>query len=543
MTHRLVTTRALGGSKLGRAAASGELPATWLSARPTSAAEWRARAEEVRMEARTTGWLDTLAPALDPSGAARARLERAAGGKGVVVTTGQQPGLFGGPIYTWAKALSALAFANAIERASGVAAVPIFWAATDDADYEEARSTLVAVTGGVQKLELPDATRPGLPMSEVPLRDTASLLARLSSGAGSAANGQVLGWVRDAYEDGTQTVGGAYVRLLRSVLEPLGIAVLDASHPAVRRAMHPLMITALQNRSEIGRALETRTAEIRAAGFEPQVELVKNLTLVSRTTNEGKDRVPHGRADELAKSAEAGSLGPTVLLRPIAERAILPTVAYLAGPGELAYFAQVSAVSAALGAADPLALPRWSCTIVEPHIARILDRHGIAVDELAHESAVESRLAREAMPNELRRSLDDLRGSVETSLRKLAGSTILDDGPLVDPRVPEGARIALNHRVDRLERRLVAALARRETEVARDVATARAALYPQGKPQERALNFIPLLARQGPPLIDAMLAEASRHAADLVSPDEAAGRQVADGRGSAPSVQGSTPRG
>ena len=520
MTHRLVTSRPLGGSKLGRAAASGELPATWLPPRPSSAAEWRARVEEIRQDAATTGWLEMLAPALDASGAARERLERSARGHGVVVTTGQQPGLFGGPIYTWSKALSALAFADALEKASGVSVAPIFWAATDDADYEEARSTLVAIAGGVHELNLPDSTRSGLPMSDVPLGDVIPLLASLSSGAGSAANSAVLDLVRAAYADRTQTVGGAYVRLLRSVLEPLGIAVLDASHTALRRAMHPLMTTALEKRSTIADALDTRTGEIRSAGFEPQVDLVRKLTLVSLTTREAKDRVPDDRAEEVARSAEAGSLGPTVLLRPVAERTILPTVAYLAGPGEIAYFAQTSAVAVALGAANPLALPRWSCTIVEPHIARILDRHRIAADDLAHESAVESRLARDAMPDGLRRSLDELRRSVDKSIDKVTESAVLDDVPLVDGRVPEGARIAIDHRIDRLERRLVSALARRATATARDVATARAALYPRGKPQERALNFIPLLARQGPPLLDAMLAEASLHAASLVAPDE-----------------------
>ena len=528
MTHRLVTTRPLGGSKLGRAAASGALPAAWLPPRPRSAAEWRARAEEVRRDAGTSGWFDTLAPALDASGAARARLERAARGKGVVVTTGQQPGLFGGPVYTWSKALSALAFADTLEKACGIPVAPVFWAATDDADYEEARSTLVAIPGGVQELDLPDSRRPGLPMSEVPLGDMTSLLADLSSGAGSAANARVLELVRAAYGEGEQTVGSAYVRLLRSVLEPLGIAVLDASHAAVRRAMHPVMTKALDARAVVADALETRTRAIQAAGFDAQVELVANLTLVSRTSRDGKDRVPHERAAEVARSSEPGVLGPTVLLRPIAERAILPTVAYLAGPGELAYFAQVSAVADAMDAARPLALPRWSCTIVEPHIARILDRHGIAVDELAHETAVESRLARETMPEGLRQSLAGLRESVEGSIRKLSQSAILEDGPLVDARVPEGARIAMNHRVDRLERRLVSALARRATGMSRDVATARGALYPRGKPQERALNFIPLLARQGPPLLDAMLTEASLHAAHLVAPDEAAGNRAVD---------------
>ena len=520
MTHPLVITRPLGGSRLGRAALSGDVPRGWYPERPRSVAEWRTRVDELRKEAIAFDWLRRLTPAIGASGAAATRLDRVADGNGVVVTTGQQPGLFGGPIYTWSKALSALALANALEQACGVPVAPVFWAATDDADFEEARSTLVAVPGGVREISLPERSRSGIPMAAVPLGDMAPPIESLSSGAGSAANGSVMQAVRRAYANRSATVGSAYVELLRSILEPLGIAVLDASHEAVRTAMHPVMLQALDRRDAIAVSLERRVTEIRSAGLEPQVELVKDLTLVSLTGAGGKERVHRQRASQVRGSAEPGSLGPTVLLRPVAERAILPTVAYLAGPGELAYFAQTSAVAEALGAASPVAVPRWSCTIVEPHIARILERHRIQVDDLAHENAVEMRLAREAMPDGIGRSLSELRSSIEQGIRALGASALLEGVPLVDPRVTEGARIALNHRVDRLERRVVAALARRASDTATEIATARGALFPRGKPQERALNFIPLVARQGPALMDAMLAEASRHAARLVAPDE-----------------------
>ena len=522
--HPLVTTGPLGGSPLARAAAADAVPAGWYPPTPRTAAEWRDRLERVRADASVASWANALAPALGASGAAAARLARAADGQGVVVTTGQQPGLFGGPVYTWSKALSALALADALERECGVPVAPVFWAATDDADFEEARSTLVAVPGGVEELRLPDAGRSAIPMSELPLGDVTALLGLLSSGSGSAANAGVLDVAREAYGNPSATVGSAYVQLLRSLLEPLGIAVLDASHPSVRAAMHPVMIQALARSGSIAQALDARSAAIRAAGFDPQVEQVPGLTLVSVTSPEGKERVPDARARAVAAGAEPGSLGPNVLLRPVAERAILPTVAYLAGPGEIAYFAQVGPVASALGIDAPLALPRWSCTIVEPHIARILDRYAITPDDLEHENAVEMRLARQAAPPALAQSLGALRDHVGRGLDGVSASAVLDGAPLVDPRVVEGARIAIGHRLDRLERRLVAAMARRSAETARDVATARAALFPRRKPQERALNFLPMLARQGSPLLDGMITEAGRHAARLVAPDEPAAR-------------------
>src|SRR5262245_55049600 len=134
MTEPVVRTDPLGGSPLARAAIDGRL-GDWYVARPTTAQGWKARAESVRASAKSRPWLDMLRPAFDARGAAAARLDRVANGRGIVVTTGQQPGLFGGPIYTWSKALSALALADEIESATGIPTAPVFWAATDDADF------------------------------------------------------------------------------------------------------------------------------------------------------------------------------------------------------------------------------------------------------------------------------------------------------------------------------------------------------------------------------------------------------------------------
>ena len=95
-----------------------------------------------------------MLPAIMPAGAAAARLERVSRQGGVVVTTGQQPGLFGGPLYTWSKAMSALALADELEARTGIPTAAVFWAATDDADFAEAAATVVARSGGVDELSV-----------------------------------------------------------------------------------------------------------------------------------------------------------------------------------------------------------------------------------------------------------------------------------------------------------------------------------------------------------------------------------------------------
>src|SRR5690242_5212019 len=146
-----VITEALGGSPLSVAAQAGKLPAGLQPWRPASTSEWREHAKR-RCSGTAKDWYDRLKPAISATGKAQERLERVSGGRGVVVTTGQQPGLFGGPIYTLAKALTALELADAIERATGVPAAPVFWAATDDADFDEASVATVADAAGLHEL-------------------------------------------------------------------------------------------------------------------------------------------------------------------------------------------------------------------------------------------------------------------------------------------------------------------------------------------------------------------------------------------------------
>ena len=512
MSEARVLTRPLGGSALAELAARADGGEFYLP-RPQNPHAWRSRMEDVRRDTPDT-WLEALAPAIDAAGVAADRLERVARGGGVLVTTGQQPGLFGGPLYTWSKAISARELADALEATTGIPAAPLFWAATDDADYAEASVTWVATRSGLRELRLPAAARENASMAEQPLGDVAPLIDELSRAAGSVAFDGALSAVRHAYLQST-TVGEAYLRLMRRVLEPLGVAVLDASHMAVRRAAQPILARALRDASRIDAALVQREAAIRSAGHEPQVSHVAGLSLVFEFANGTKRRVPVSQAGDAAR-ARGAALGPNVLLRPIVERALMPTVAYAAGPGELAYFAQAGVLADVLGVPMPLAVPRWSGLIVEPYVDRILERYGLTIDELRDQPDVLRRLVARRMSPAVIKAIVDMREMTHRAVDAVRAALGEDRRPLVDKRVVDGAEGQLMHRVDRLERRVLAAAKRRETDIAEHVAAAHAALYPLDKPQERVLNLFPMLAREGPTLLDAMRRAARDHAEALV---------------------------
>ncbi|HEY2850018.1 MAG TPA: bacillithiol biosynthesis BshC, partial [Gemmatimonadaceae bacterium] len=270
MSAPRVIGEALGGGALARAALEGSAPQGWFLPQPRGVEEWRSHAEAVRSAFPGARWLETLRPALSASGAAAERLERVAAGHGVVVTTGQQPGLFGGPGYTWLKALSALELANRLEREIGVPVAPVFWAATDDADFEEAASTVVSLGTECRRLAIERQGPEGLVMAQMPTGDCSAQIAMLTDAAGSASQSGVLDALRAAYHQDA-TVGGAYIQLLRAMLEPLGIAVLDAWHPAVRSAARSTLVEALNRAAMIDEAVALRGVSIERAGFRAQV--------------------------------------------------------------------------------------------------------------------------------------------------------------------------------------------------------------------------------------------------------------------------------
>lgn len=518
-------TRDAGLSRLAALALNGT-PGEWFTALPRRPAEWSAQIDAVRSQFAHTSWRESLAPALSATGAAAERLARAAAAGGAVVTTGQQPGLFGGPIYTFSKALGVLALADALEAATGIPVAPVFWAATYDADFAEASTTYLAIGDHTETLRMTPPDPPPRGMAETPLGDVTPLLRLLEQGTGAATDPGVMALVRTAYHEGA-TVGDAFVTLLRALLEPLGVAVLDAGHACVRAAERPLMLKALRDAAQVDAAVRARDALLRREGHEPVVAQVPGLSLVFITENGVRSRVPI--ADAPAVAERSRELEPNVLLRPIAERAILPTVAYVGGPSEVAYFAQASAAAGALGAPLQVVIPRWSGVIVEPHVQRILERYRLTVEDLRDANGTLGRLSRDVMSGDLRDALARARASVEAVMNDLERTVAASDAPLVPPAVTSGARRTLQHRLDRLERRLVAAIKRREAGMVRDISTARAALYPHGKPQERVLNLMPMLARHGRSLLGMMLDRAREQMTGLVAPARDDSRLIAHG--------------
>jgi bacillithiol biosynthesis cysteine-adding enzyme BshC len=460
-----------------------------------------------------------LADAIVSAPAREAILARLNESGACVVTTGQQPGLFTGPLYTIHKAVSIAALARVLERQWQRPVVPVFWAAGDDHDFVEAsRASWVSPAGTLSTAALPPRL-PDAPLTPMyrqalgPEVDHA-LEALAADLPPSEFRDATLDWLRRHYRPAA-TVAGSFAGALAELLAPLGVAVLDSTHPAVKRAAARHMVRALGLAQDLDRDLGHRAEELRMAGADPGMSVGDGATLVMLEGAQGRDRLVvegsefmtrRGRerfdlvALQRIAAAEPERLSPNVLLRPAVESALLPTVAYLAGPGELRYLALTPPVYERMRIHRQLALPRWSGILVEPRVDRVLQKFNVDLEDLLEPPGpLEARLVRSQLPAEATRAIAELHDAIESRYDMLGASAIEIDPTLERP--VQGAKNQALGGLDDIERKLVQHLKRRQETELGQIAKARALVLPDNKPQERVLTVAPFLARHGPALL------------------------------------------
>lgn len=444
----------------------------------------------------------------------------------LVVTTGQQPGLFTGPLYTIYKALSVVALARKLEAQWQRPVVPVFWLATDDHDFAEAnRAAWPAADGSVRHVTLRERAADAVmaPMYREPLGAdiTAALAALKADLPGDGFADETMAWLERHYRP-EYTVGGAYAGALAELLAPLGVVCLDAGCRSLKQLAAPVMMQALAKAEAIEAALVPLAADLARAGEDPAVAVGDGATLVFLDGPQGRDRLvragdrfrtrrggeSYSMTDIAAiAAAEPLRLSPNVLLRPVVESAVLPTVAYVAGPGELRYLALTPPVYAALGVDRQLPLARWSGVVIEPRVERVRAKFSVTVDDLlGPDGVLESRIARSQLPESVTATVTRLRQALEDEYGSLTRAAVSID-PTLEKTV-QGARGNAVRGVEEIEKKLVQHLKKRsETELGQ-VSRARSLVRPDGKPQERVFTLAPFLARNGRGFLDAVLVEA-----------------------------------
>lgn len=456
---------------------------------------------------------------IEPGGPrSEARLQEVVRSGGYFVTTGQQPGLFGGPLYGLYKALSAARLADDLGRLLNKPVMPLFWIASDDHDWEEAsRAHALDGAGQLCRLDLgpgPEGARRSL--AETPMGEGVDeAVARLAHiFPPNDFHERWLTQVRQAYRPGA-TLAAAFRRFMGTLLQDTALGWVDAGDRRVKAASRPLLEAEAADPAASEAVLTEAGTALTAAGYRLQVPLIPGAANLFAHLPSGRDRleragtgfrlrgsgrtVSERRVRELI-AADPCAVSANVLLRPVVESFLFPTLAYVGGPGELAYFGQLQGLFERHGVGMPVVAPRASAMIVEAKVAKALDALGVDAGELKDADGLLSRFAREEMPPAAEAAMRRWRDSAHSASEELTAAVASVDRTL-DGAV-RAARNASLAALGTLDKKVVRALKRRNETARERIERARANLWPAGKPQDRVFGPLQYLMRYGSGFVD-----------------------------------------
>lgn len=441
-------------------------------------------------------------------------IERFRAGASAVVT-GQQVGLLGGPLFALFKALTAVKLANEAS-ARAIDAVPIFWLATEDHDLAEVNHTAMPTPDG--QLETLVSSARGIDDAPVAAIQFGSDIDPLVEAAVALlGSSPVAEWLRESYRQG-ETLGSGFARLFARIFADWGLILLDGSDAELDQMAEPLYRTAVEQAAAIDDALLNRGRELESAGYHQQVKVTPSSTLlfmfrdgartvVQRRVNGdssvdfviGDERITR---DQLLRriSDRPQDFSPNVLLRPVVQDYLLPTLAYTGGAAEVAYFAQAAVVyEALLGHVTPV-LPRFSATLVDAKAQRLLDKYDLSLRDIFQgPDALRHELASRTLPADLQAAFDKAFGALEQCVDAIRGSLARLDSTLVDAANRAGSK--MQYQLEHLRSSAARAELRQSEVLERHATFLNNVLFPNKALQEREIAGIYFLARFGSELL------------------------------------------
>jgi bacillithiol biosynthesis cysteine-adding enzyme BshC len=421
----------------------------------------------------------------------------------VAVVTGQQVGLFSGPSYTIYKVLHAVKLAAWLTE-NGTPAVPVFWLATEDHDFAEVNHAWVFDSEyHPHKLEMRRTAveQPvgGVTLAAPPVSELRAALHGLPFGE------EVADLVEETYRAGS-TMGKSFGELLRRILAQFDILYVDPMLPAFRELAAPALRAAVEAAPELSALMLERNRELAAAGYHAQVHIEDHTSLVFLLENGKRLNLRRGKDNGYLHNSRrftaqelmdrASSLSPNAILRPVIQDSMFPTVAYIGGPAEIAYFAQSQVLYRHLLGRMPVALPRAGYTILDSRSAKLLDRYHLNLTDFFHgETPLKERLASRLVPPALTAAARNTTVTVDRAITQLRAELTSFD-PTLAQALDRSAR-KITYQIRKMERKTAREAMRRDERAAKDADALCGLIFPERHLQERLYSILPFLARHG----------------------------------------------
>jgi bacillithiol biosynthesis cysteine-adding enzyme BshC len=430
----------------------------------------------------------------------------------VAVVTGQQVGLFGGPAYCVYKALTAIHAAREL-TGKGTDAVPVFWLATEDHDLAEVNHNYFLKRGGPERFDLAPEGLADRRVGEIGLgeavRESSLRAAGLLEGPSSEA---VQRWLGESYNP-EENFGSAFGKLMTRIFEGHGLIFLDPLSPELHRFSAPTLQRAIREHDLLAGELVARSAALEGAGFHAQVKVTAQSMLVFRIVD--GQRVAMRPSDggfiagkkeeteeEVLRALEEHpeAFSPSALLRPVIQDTLLPTVAYVGGPAEIAYQAQTSVVYQHLLGRAPAILPRAGFTLIPANVGNLLKKYNLDIQDIfGGRHRLHARMEAEALPHALTERFEQGEKTIQSAIESLREPLGKLDQTLLGALDNASEKIlyqfsGLRGKAGRAEGFRSGVLNTHETEIA-------GALLPNNALQERSLSFLPFLSAHGGELL------------------------------------------
>jgi bacillithiol synthase len=454
-------------------------------------------------------------------GASRDSAARLADPSTRVVITGQQAGLFGGPLFTLLKAITTMKLAAEVSREHRVPVVPVFWIDAEDHDWPEVSGCTVLdselAPATVQLEDLPGAG--SLPIAQLRLNDAApTALDQLNTALPDTEfKSELMAALRAAYVPG-RSMSAAFGVWLEHVLGPHGLVVYDSSDPASKPLARDVFVKEISQPGETARIAAKAGEALVAKGYHAQATLSGGtvslfhlnaerapIRIDGTTAVVGEQSITLGElADETRNHPERFS--PNVLLRPLVQDTVFPTICYVAGPNELAYLGQLKDVYAHFGIPMPLFYQRGTATLADSATLRFLSKYDLPITALrAQDESALNQLLESQLPPTVEQALTSMSSLVDERMAAVAAAV-----PQIDPTLEGAVKSTLGkmqHEVQSLHNKVIQAAKRKDDTLRRQFQRAQALTFPQGHPQEREVGFVWFLNRYGPALVDRLLDE------------------------------------
>jgi bacillithiol biosynthesis cysteine-adding enzyme BshC len=432
----------------------------------------------------------------------------------VAVVTGQQPSIFTGPLYAIYKTLTAIKLARHLNKTFNISTVPIFWNASEDHDFREARHVEFVNRDNrvISLLYEPQADIEGKSIFDIPLESSLTFLIDLLEG--DTEESEFKSYLVDLLRNSLgrcYSLADWFSHLLQALFNPYGLIILDAHLPPCRQLSRPVIGREIKTPLRSSRLINEAGVQLRSLGYHQQVERKEddvNFFFYAQGRR-NKVRYRQGRfvverigleynqtemLDMLAQEPQRFSA--SALLRPLVQDHILPTIAYVGGPGEIAYFAQMRNVYSFFDLVMPIIYPRARALLVEPKVAKVLEKYGLHVDDIRkNRKTLLQMITTQGAPRPVVQACDrklEVMQMLLDELRREVGQT---EPALVDSI--DRLKRTIGQEMDKLREKLVLAQQTDLDVAEQQVDKLKANLFPEGREQERILNIFPFLFNYG----------------------------------------------